>query len=102
MVSRIPRLFAWVAEEGDGGESVILGLLPDVATPMPLISADLEQMEAYRAYATTVATRSGCTVRLKAFAVTACVRCCTPPASPASTSASSASAFSTRTRPRSI
>lgn len=65
---KIEKLYAWVAEEPDGGEGIIAGLFPghdDVW--MPLIGADRDRIESYRNHAQAVARETGYPVRLKVF-----------------------------------
>lgn len=64
---KIGKLYAWVAEESDGGEGVIAGALPGMPGMTPLIGADRERIESYRGYAEMIARKTGCRARLKVF-----------------------------------
>lgn len=50
---RIEALFAWVSVEPDGGEGVLAADMEMFGrlTCVPLVGADLDRMESYRAYA---------------------------------------------------
>jgi hypothetical protein len=63
---KIERIYAWVAEEPDGGEGVVASQIPGVGW-VPLIGADRSRIESYRERAAAVARGTGCKVRLKLF-----------------------------------
>ncbi len=63
---RITRLYAWIAEEPDGGEGVVGGDLPGMGWT-PLIGADRARIESYRRVAEQFASVSGYPIRLKVF-----------------------------------
>jgi hypothetical protein len=62
----IAALYAWVAEEPDGGEGVCSATMQlfDRPVHMPLVGADIERIRSLREYAEIVRKASGCPVRL--------------------------------------
>jgi hypothetical protein len=62
---KIERLYAWVAEEADGGEGLCSMPLGDLT--MPMIGADRERIESMREYAQRIASILGIPVRLIEF-----------------------------------
>jgi hypothetical protein len=63
---RIEKLYAWIAEEPDGGEGVVGGTFPGLGT-IPLIGADKARIESYRTFAEMTQRATGYPVRLKVF-----------------------------------
>lgn len=63
---KIAKLYAWVAEESDGGEGVVAHFHPNLGN-MPLVGADMARIESFRPLARHVAELSGCPVRLVEF-----------------------------------
>jgi len=63
---RIEKLYAWVAEEADGGEGIV-GWRFDGVGWTPLIGADKDRIESYRPYAEACVAEMGVPVRLKVF-----------------------------------
>lgn len=64
---KIERLFAWVAEDEDGGEGIIGGPVPGIAGLVPMIGADLARMQSYRPTVELLAKVSGQKLTLKQF-----------------------------------
>jgi hypothetical protein len=64
---KIEKLYAWVAEEPDGGEGVCAMSVPGLGGMVPLIGADRARIESYRGHAHAVRVASGYPVRLKVF-----------------------------------
>ena len=64
---KIEKLYAWVAEEPDGGEGIVAGMLPGMPGLTPLIGADRLRIESFRGFAEAVRRSTGYPVRLKAF-----------------------------------
>lgn len=64
---RIDKLYAWIVEEPDGGDSIISGHLGGGIVFTPLIGADRARIESYRRLAEDAARASGYPVRLKVF-----------------------------------
>lgn len=62
---RIERLYAWIAEEPDGGEGVCSIQLGDVHYPM--VGADRARIESLRQHAQDVARITGYRIRLVEF-----------------------------------
>jgi hypothetical protein len=59
---KIERLYAWIAEEADGGEGLCSVQMGEMQ--MPMIGADRERIESLRPYAEQVARLSGRPIRL--------------------------------------
>lgn len=64
---RIEKLYAWVAEEPDGGEGILGSDLPGLGY-VPLIGADRARIESYRSIAQAMGDKTGYPIRLKLFA----------------------------------
>jgi hypothetical protein len=62
---KIERLYAWVAEEADGGEGLCSMPLGDIQ--MPMIGADRARIESMRDYAQRIASILGIPIRLVEF-----------------------------------
>ena len=62
----IARVYAWIAEEPDGGEGILTMQSPS-GRMIPLIGADRTRIEGYRDLAENVADHTGYPVRLKVF-----------------------------------
>jgi len=63
---KITRVYAWVAEEPDGGEGILTMQSPS-GRMIPLIGADRARVENYQDLAEDVAGHTGYPVRLKVF-----------------------------------
>lgn len=67
---QIEKLYAWIADEGTGGEGIIGALMPTGRGGVgwtPLIGADRARIESYRHIAEAAAKAAGKTVYLKVF-----------------------------------
>jgi hypothetical protein len=66
---RITELFAWVAQEADGGEGVcaMSMVIAGREMMMPLVGADCARIEALRPQALAIARKSGRPIRLVRF-----------------------------------
>ena len=60
------ELYAWVAEDSDDSEGIVVVNLPGVGW-VPAIGADRARIENYREQAQVVAHNAGCPVRLEVF-----------------------------------
>lgn len=78
---KIEKLYAWVAQEADGGEGVVAVMISSGV--VPLIGADRTRVEHYRAWAADVAAASGRPVRLKVFGAGVVIDDIAPPATAA-------------------
>lgn len=65
----IQEMWAWLSIHEDGDEGVIGYYNPDMGGWMPLVGADRERIESFRAYANQAATLSGKPVVLARFSV---------------------------------
>jgi hypothetical protein len=63
---KIEAIYAWVAEEPDGGEGVCGAQLGSFS--MPLLGADMERIASLRPYAEMARAASGYPVRLVRYA----------------------------------
>lgn len=61
------KLYAWIAQEPDGGEGVITSHLPGMVGMMPLVGGERALVESYRPHAAMFARVTGYPVRLKVF-----------------------------------
>jgi len=82
---RINCLYAWVAQEKDGGEGVVGGVVPGFGGT-PFIGADMERMESYRPIVAEMAAFMGLEIMLVRFAVRSDLEAVSPP-SPKATNA---------------
>lgn len=62
---KVLRLYAWIADEGDG-EGIVGVDLPTLGF-QPLIGADRARIESFRAYAESIAAQTGRPIFLKVF-----------------------------------
>lgn len=65
MSDTIDAIFAWIAEEKDGGEGIIGSRLPGRVTA--LIGTDLEHVRTYRPLAKALAKTTGRRIMLRRF-----------------------------------
>jgi hypothetical protein len=67
---KISALYAWVAEEPDGGEGVCSAEMELFGKPvhMPLVGADLDRVKSLRHHAETLRRATGWPVRLVRYA----------------------------------
>jgi hypothetical protein len=64
---RIERIYAWICTEPDGTEGIPAVEGPSIGQVMPLVGADRERIESFRAEAVAVARGMGLPVRLVCF-----------------------------------
>jgi hypothetical protein len=62
---KITRLYAWIAEEPDGGEGIVSAQLGDVH--MPLIGADRARIESFRNIAKEIQVYTSYPIKLAVF-----------------------------------
>jgi len=63
----ITMLFAWLATEADGGQTVVSVNLDLTGGSVQLVGADVDQVRAMRPYAEAMRRATGCPVRLVRF-----------------------------------
>jgi hypothetical protein len=62
---KITRLYAWIAEEPDGGEGIVSAQIGDIH--MPLIGADRARIESFRNIAKAVHLQTFHPIKLAVF-----------------------------------